>query len=217
MPIVLYAKPISNYCAKVEIALRLKSVPFERREPPDGYGSPAYRAIVPAGTIPGLVDGDLVLAESEVINEYLDEAYPEPPLLPDDPKDRARVRLMARFHDGRIEPPLRALFAQMDPRRRDEAALTAKLGEYAGRLAELARMTSPDPWLAGSQPTLADCAYPGTFLMAERMHAALGRPHALPEPIAAWLAHASAHPAIAPVLAAQRAATDDWLRSKGAI
>ena len=109
-----YTHPVSNFAAKVEIVLRLKRIAFVALAPPDGYGSPAYKAIVPAGTIPAIVDGDLVLSESETIVEYLEEAYGEPRLLPGDPAERARLRLLARFHDTRLEPPLRALFAQMN-------------------------------------------------------------------------------------------------------
>jgi glutathione S-transferase len=67
MTIVLYTNPVSNFCAKVEIALRLKGLAYEALPPPGGYGSAAFKAIVPAGTIPALVNGDLVLSESETI------------------------------------------------------------------------------------------------------------------------------------------------------
>jgi glutathione S-transferase len=217
MTIVLYTNPVSNFCAKVEIALRLKGLAYEALPPPGGYGSAAYKAIVPAGTIPALVDGDLVLSESETINEYLNDAWPEPPLLPADPKARARVRLVSRFHDTRLEPPLRALFPQVAPSGHDPAVVAARLAEHAARLAELAALVAPGPWLMGEAPSLADCAYPGTFLMAERMRRAFGHPHPLPPALAGWCAWIAAQPAVAPVLAAQAAATDAWLRGKGAL
>jgi hypothetical protein len=81
--VTFYTTPVSNFAAKVEIALRLKGMAFEAVPPPGGYGSAAYKAIVPAGTIPAIVHDGLVLAESETIVEYLDEAFPEPPLLPE--------------------------------------------------------------------------------------------------------------------------------------
>ena len=68
---ILYAYPLSNYCNKVAIVLALKQVPHEVQTPPDGYGSEAYKQLVPSGKIPGLADGDLILSESEAINEYL--------------------------------------------------------------------------------------------------------------------------------------------------
>ena len=57
--------------------------------------SPAYRAVNPAGLVPVLQDGDAVLTQSVAIMEYLDEAYPEAPLLPADLLGRARVRALA--------------------------------------------------------------------------------------------------------------------------
>lgn len=217
MTILFYALPISNYCAKVEVVLRAKGVAFEELPPPGGYGSPEYKAIVPAGTIPALVDGDLVLSESETINEYLEEAYPLPPLLPGDAKGRAKLRLLARFHDLRLEPPVRALFGQMNPAARDPEIVAARVREFRARLDELALMARPQPYLGGAHLTLADCAYPASLMLAERMLAALGEPLALPPRLADWRALLGGHPAVAPVLARAAAATDDWLESKGAI
>src|SRR6185436_3690343 len=74
--------------------------------------SPEYLKIYPLGKTPALeVDGEII-GESEVINEFLEEVFPEPPLLPRDAKGRARVRGLSRFHDLYLEPPLRALFPQ---------------------------------------------------------------------------------------------------------
>lgn len=92
---ILYDLPISSCGAKARIAFALKGVAVESRPPPDGYGSPAYRAIVPAGTIPALVDGDFVLSESIAILEWIEESYPSPCLLPGDVRARARIRQMA--------------------------------------------------------------------------------------------------------------------------
>src|SRR6202044_558463 len=56
---------------------------------------PEYRAVNPQGLVPALVIEDTTVAQSLAIIEYLDEVYPEPPLLPRSPVDRARVRAMA--------------------------------------------------------------------------------------------------------------------------
>ncbi|MCP5180816.1 MAG: glutathione S-transferase family protein [Pseudomonadales bacterium] len=53
----------------------------------------------PLGKVPWIVDGDYVVYDSTVINEYLDEAYPQPPLLPKSPAKRARVRALENFGD----------------------------------------------------------------------------------------------------------------------
>ena len=218
--ITFYTTPVSNFAAKVEIALRLKGVAFAAVPPPGGYGSAAYKAIVPAGTVPAIVhqmcSGDgLVLSESETIVEYLEEAFPEPPLLPEGAAARARCRQLARFHDTRLEPPLRALFPHMAPGGRDPAFVERQLGLFATRLADLAAMATPAPWLAGPALTLADLPYPPTLLMARLMLEHLGRTLELPPALEEWHTRATAHPAIAPVLEAQAAAQGDWLSTKG--
>ena len=210
-----YTHPVSNFAAKVEIALRLKGVAYEAVPPPGGYGSAAYKAIVPAGTIPAIVHDDLVLAESETIVEYLEEAFPAPPLLPEGAADRARCRQLARFHDTRLEPPLRALFPHMAQAGRDPAFVARQLDLFRTRLADLAAMATPGPWLAGPALTLADLPYTPTLLMARLMLDHLGEPLQLSEALRRWHAQAVAHGAFAPVLAAQEAASQEWLRGKG--
>lgn len=213
--ISFYTHPVSNFAAKVEVALRFKRVPYEAVPPPGGYGSADYKPIVPAGTIPAIVHEGLVLSESETIVEYLEEAFPEPPLLPHGIAARARCRQLARFHDTRLEPPLRALFPHMTPAGRDPAFVARQLELFRTRLADLAVMATTAPWLAGAALTLADLPYPPTLLMAGLMLEHLGERLVLPPALDEWHAMAVAHPAFAPVLAAQEAASRDWLRSKG--
>ncbi|MEO1090762.1 MAG: glutathione S-transferase family protein [Pseudomonadota bacterium] len=214
---LLYAVPVSNFAASIRLCLHLKRVPFEERLPPGGYGSQAYKAIVPTGTVPALVDGDVVLTESTVIAEYLDERHPQPRLLPaTGAAARARVRLLQRLHDSRIEPPLRALFAHVAPAMRDPAAVEQHWRLFGERLHGLAALTKPAPFLAGSGFSLADLPYPATLLLAERMATVLEQQFELPAPLAAWWKALCNHDAVAPVLADYATAVEDWLASKQA-
>lgn len=149
---VLYGNDVSGYCCKVRIVLAHKSIAFAERSPPDGYGSPAYRAVVPTGTIPALVVDDLVLSESEAIVEFLDEAWPVPAMLPGNPAQRARLRQLSRFHDSRLEPPLRALFGQVAPAGRDEAVVSANIAFFRGTACRTRphRRTLPAAWRDGA-------------------------------------------------------------------
>src|SRR5579863_6993736 len=95
----LYSGPLSLFSRKAEIALNEKGIAFERIMVPfsqaHGY-SPKHAAVLaanPKGQVPVLVDGDLSLFDSTVIFEYLEDAYPSPPLYPADAKTRARCRL----------------------------------------------------------------------------------------------------------------------------
>lgn len=216
MPTTFYAVPVSNYAATVRLLLQLKGVPFLERLPPDGYGSAAYKAIVPTGTVPAIVDDAVALSESAVIAEYLDERYPSPALLPppDDVAARARVRLMQRLHDTRIEPPLRALFGHVDPEKRDAGAVEAQLALLEARLDELASLTEPAPFLAGALPTLADYAYPATLLLGERMGDVLERRWQLPPALGPWWHRLRGLPAVAAMLHDYGLAVDAWIATK---
>lgn len=211
---VLYANDVSGYCCKVRIVLAHKSITHTERSPPDGYGSAAYRAIVPTGTIPALVVGDLVLSESEAIVEYLDEAFPAPPMLPGDAASRARLRQLSRFHDSRLEPPLRALFGHVAPAGRDGGVVSASLALFEARLAELARIATPALLLGGAALTLADCGHAATLMLGRGMAAAFGHTLAVPAEIVAYEAALAGHPSVAPALARCRAATEAWFAAK---
>ncbi len=211
---ILYATPVSVYSAKTRIVLLAKGMAFEEREPPGGYRSEAYRRIVPMGTIPALVDGSLVLSESEVINEYLEEKQASPPLLPTGIAERARVRFLARFHDLHLEPVVRGLFPHIRPDRGDAAALDEKAHAFDDRLAQLAGFATPEPYLAGSALTLADCGHAVTVPLGAMLLAALDRPVALPPALQAWLAVVHRHPAVAAALAPWRSATLEWIRTR---
>jgi glutathione S-transferase len=212
--VVLYSHPFSNYGAKVAIVLRHKAVPYEERRPPGGLGSPAYRSIVRTGTIPAIVHGELVLSESETINEYLEEAFPEPPMLPGDAALRARQRLLARFHDLAVEPPVRALFRQVDPQRRERAVIEERVAELHQRLEQLEAMADPQPFLATPRLGLADCGYAPTLMLAEMVLEALGHRLRLGPKLAAWRERLEAEPAVAEVLAATREAGQTWLEAR---
>ena len=84
---------------RVRIALNLKGIPYEEEAIDLNAGvqhTPAYRAVNPQGVLPALVDGEgPVLFQSLAILDYLEETRPEPPLLPRDPRGRARVRGLA--------------------------------------------------------------------------------------------------------------------------
>ena len=208
---IFYATPLSSYSAKVRIVLAVKGVPYDERPPPGGYRSDEYRAIVPMGTLPALRIGDWVLSESEAINEYLDEAYPAPPMLPGDARARARIRFFCRFHDLYLEPRVRALFAQVKPAGRDPQQVAALRTEIGLRVAQLARWVRPQPWLLTPTISLADCGPLVNLPLACMVLQACGQPIALPPVLQDWLDAGGDHPPVRLALAPWRDATRDWL------
>src|SRR3954469_19968434 len=100
--LTLYDAPRCPYCARVRIVLAEKGVEYEVVEI-DLDDRPAWLYEKnPLGKVPVLEEDGWALPESTVIMEYLEERYPEPPLLPEDPGDRARARLAVHRFDNAL-------------------------------------------------------------------------------------------------------------------
>lgn len=105
--IKLYTFPPSTNSRKVRIALLEKGLEFERinidltkRE----QKNPDYLKVHPFGQIPALDDEGFVVYDSTIINEYLEDEYPYPALMPRDSEGRARARMMEDFRDSHFNP-----------------------------------------------------------------------------------------------------------------
>ena len=124
--ITLYSGPLSLFSRKIEIALREKALPFERIMVPfnqtTGYDPkhPEVVAINPKQQVPVLNDDGIVLYDSTVILEYLEDAYPEPPLLPLCPGARARCRLDELYADEIMLQALKPLMHRTSPPSTDQ-------------------------------------------------------------------------------------------------
>jgi glutathione S-transferase len=98
--LVLYHAPHSTCSQKVRMVLHEKDVPFDEVRIDLGKKEqlkPEYLAINPNGVVPTLVDDGVPIIESSVICEYLDEKYPQNPLLPSNLVDRARMRAWTHY------------------------------------------------------------------------------------------------------------------------
>ncbi|QAY78803.1 glutathione S-transferase family protein [Sphingosinicella sp. BN140058] len=93
---------VSPYVRKVLACMALKKLVFEIDPITPFFGNDDFERLSPLRRIPVLIDDDLTLCDSSVICAYLDEAYPGPPLLPEDPKDRARARWLEEYADTRL-------------------------------------------------------------------------------------------------------------------
>ncbi|MEY4235436.1 MAG: hypothetical protein RLZZ454_694 [Pseudomonadota bacterium] len=210
---IFHATALSSYSAKVRLVLCVKGIEFEERAPKNGYRSAEYRALVPMGTMPAIQEGDWVLSESEAINEYLEERYPSPPMLPQDLQLRARARFLCRYHDLYLEPRVRALFAHVKPVQRNPQTVLALHDDIDAQLRQLAGWVQPRPFLLTPTIGLADCGPLVTLPLATLVLAACGQPLTLPAVLEEWLQHASAHPDVVRALTPWRIATQTWLAS----
>lgn len=93
---------VSPYVRKVLACIHLKGLSYEIDPITPFFGNDEFRRLSPLCRIPVLIDGDFSTSDSSVICEYLDEAYPGRPLLPADPKHRARARWLEEFADTRL-------------------------------------------------------------------------------------------------------------------
>jgi glutathione S-transferase len=214
--LVLYDLPISSYGCKTRILLRHKKLAWTSLAPPDGYGSPAYCSIVPSGTIPALDHDGFIIAESDAIAEYLNELEPNPPMLPTDMRARAAVRAASRFHDTRIEPLLRAYFAQVSPANRDAGFIAENAALLQKRLDQFDRMVHPAPYLGGDMLSLADCGFAPSFAILDCLQGILGFDLVVPTPLKTYAAALVAHPSVVDEHRAYVAALDDWANAKRA-
>lgn len=89
----LFSSPICPYCHRTRIVFAEKDIAFEAIDVDLDKLPEDLSELNPYNTVPTLVDRDLVLYDSRVIIEYLDERFPHPPLMPVDPVSRAKTRL----------------------------------------------------------------------------------------------------------------------------
>ncbi|MEM8646256.1 MAG: glutathione S-transferase family protein [Pseudomonadota bacterium] len=207
----IYTIPPSLYGAKLRIVLRHKGLEWEEVLPPGGYGSDEYKQIVPTGNIPALVEGDLLLADTEAIAEYLNEKHPEPPMLPQDLVHRALARQLSRFHDTRLEPEVRKLFWHVSPESRDRALNAAQEAEINARLAQIARVLPERLDAFGDQLTLADCGFPITRVWINALSEPLALSIEWPDAFEDYFAALERHEAVRSELAEYRPKIANWV------
>ena len=153
----------------MRIALAYKSVPYDLspvhllRSGGEQYAE-AYASLNPMRQVPTLViDDGVVLTQSLAICEYLDEAFPEPPLLPGDPLARARARELAAIVATGIQPIQNLSVLREVEALGGERAAWSRMWIERG-LAALEERARPGPYLAGDAITIADvCAVPQLY------------------------------------------------------
>jgi glutathione S-transferase len=151
---------ISNYHNKVRLALLEKGVAFQEDDTCFPSQKPQWVERSPMGKVPILeLEGGGRLAESQVICEYLEDAYPEKPLLPREPYARAKVRELIAVMELHVELQARRLYGMVFfGKPVDEALKQAVEPELAKGVRALKQLVKFDPYIAGATLTLADCA-----------------------------------------------------------
>ena len=158
----LYTYFRSSAAYRVRIALNLKQVPYDPVAVnliSGEHATEAYAAVNPQKRVPALDIGETVLLQSPAILEYLDETYPEPPLLPLGAVARARVRAVCALIACDIHPLNNSgTLAYLKQRLgQDRSAVEAWYAHWVrAGFDAIERMLEPGPFAFGSHPTLAD-------------------------------------------------------------
>lgn len=137
-PPKLYCAITCNFCQRAEIAFAAKGVEIERVEIDLVQRPDWYRTMDSGGSVPLVEWEGLQLHPSSLINEFIDERWPEPPLLPEDPSERANARMWIDWWDAEPCPAYERRLMNVRPERDEEltSALEAGLRHCETRLAD---------------------------------------------------------------------------------
>jgi glutathione S-transferase len=154
----LYSMAASPYAARVRGAIYAKNLPVEIITPPEGWRNSAeFRALNPLMKIPVLVlDDGTALAESPVIVEYLEDAFPQPSLRPKSAEALAQVRLITQVADVYVQQAMMPLFYLYDSATRDEGAIKDQLQKLHDGLGHLDSLLTKGGYAHGDRLTTAD-------------------------------------------------------------
>ncbi len=235
--LTVYEHNESVCCQKVRILLAEKriehetiNISFEERQ----QHTPEFEALNPKGKVPVIVHDGRVVTESTIILEYLDDAFPDPPLMPKDPYWRARRRLWARWIDDEMHIPhistisfnisftkllkYDAESSAQGPRGApppfmfaglESAEMRASLNAYQRFLAEMDQSLADNPWLAGPEFSLADIDVVPYVWRLRNLHLS-GLWDALPR-VEGWLNRMAARPGFRETVI--ESALPEWIQS----
>ncbi|HEX9966174.1 MAG TPA: glutathione S-transferase family protein [Allosphingosinicella sp.] len=202
---------VSPYVRKVLACLALKRLDYEIDPITPFYGNDEFERLSPLRRIPVLIEGDLTLCDSSVICAWLDEAYPERPLLPSAAKGRARARWLEEYADTRLGDVLiwglfypkvvhPIVWGEPGGHTRIERTLAEDLPR---ELDYLESQLPGEGWLSGDQIGLADIAVASFF--RNGAYAGFEPDPARWPRVAGFVERSLAHPCFASLLPFERA------------
>ena len=149
---VLYSGTTCPFSQRCRFVLFEKGMDFDIRDV-DLFNKPEDISVMnPYGQVPILVEHDLILYESNIINEYIDERFPHPQLMPADPVQRARARLLLLNFERELFVNVEPLEKQ-DPKRIDKARVVVR-----DRLSQLAPVVAKSKFMLGEDFSMIDVA-----------------------------------------------------------
>jgi glutathione S-transferase len=170
----LYDYPDCPFSQKVRVVLAEKDLEYEKIFVDLRKGeqkSAEFLRLNPYGKVPVLVDEDEVIYDSTIINEYLEDEYPLPQLLPEDSGARARIRMLEDFCDERLIPPTAVLLYELHKTEaeRSNQRIEQSRDDIRRCLAYVEDALGNADFLGGAQFTLADAAFAPRAILLNRL------------------------------------------------
>ena len=200
----------SNYYNKVKLALLEKGVPFEEEL---AWVGETEAAASPLGKVPYLKTSDGAMCESSVMLEYIEQKYPQNPLLPADPFAAAKVRELALFLDLHLELVARNLYPEAFFGGKVSDSVKEKVGaQLEKNVSAFSQLVKFSPFVAGNNFTLADCSAVAHLpLVSGATKIVYGRDFLADLPVRDYLKHMGERPHMQKVNADRKANMDVML------
>jgi len=194
----LYDYPDCPFCQKVRVVLAEKDLEYEKifvdlRKQEQKL--PDFLRLNPYGKVPVLMDEDEVIYDSTIIDEYLEDEYPLPRLMPEDSQGRSAVRMLEDYCDNSFIPPTTMLLAQLrkSDAERDQQRVDQAREELRRCLYYLRDKLAGHEYLVGKEFTLADAAFAPRIMVLGRLGIELEPALA---PVQAWIDRIRSRPSV---------------------
>ena len=180
MKLKLYTNSHSVSCSKVEFTLDYKSIELDKVEAINNYG-----AFSPTTTVPCLSIDGLMISDSGAILEFLEEKYPEPALLSNEPHINSRIRFIAKLVDEKLVGSIRKIFSLVKATSHPSDSLMIEniFKEIENHLQLINDIRKENRYLASDTISLSDCNMPAFFSMLKEFEIHFNRQAKRPQEI----------------------------------
>ncbi|MBC7880998.1 MAG: glutathione S-transferase family protein [Anaerolineae bacterium] len=155
----LYYAQASTFAQRTRVVLHEKGIEFKSTEIDLQHKSPEFLQVSRYGKVPAITHGEVSLYESPIINEYLDEVFPEPPLLPSDPGRRAVARLWIDYANTRFVPAFGKLLRSTDANEQEQGRREFLESLLYIEQEGLSQYSGNGPYWFGSELSLVDISF----------------------------------------------------------
>lgn len=157
--IEIYSATVCPFAQRSRLALLEKGIDFKLIEIDLQNKPEGFTDISPYGKVPAIKHGNNRVWESAIINEYLDEVFPEPSLMPRDPIDKALARIWIDFANTRFVPTFTDLLRKQDPQQQQDAAQDLHNQLLFMEKEGIGKLSGEEPYWFGQSLSLVDLTF----------------------------------------------------------